>query len=370
MKPLPLEMQQALVDAALSPLRVLTPSMPTADELLPLLRRIDAARVYVNNGPLLRELEARCQRLFGAPMVAVSNGTLAIELALRALDLPPGAGVIVPAVTYVATALAVVNAGLRPVVVDVEPRTWRLDAAYAREIARERPDVAAVIPVAAYGAPVPVEPWEALAETTGLAVVVDAAGCLLQQRASDRLTTCYSLHATKAVGAGEGGLVASASDALRARVADLACFGRGGTNAKMSEYHAAVALASLDLGRLEAKRVHSFMLEAAYVEHLPRSCALQSGAMQTHRTLFPVLLPPRAPRAAQVEQRLASEGIESKRWYRPFLSERGEFFECREGAFAVTDALAAHMLGLPFHGLMQEADVARVCAALERAIAS
>lgn len=348
-----------------APIKLLTPSMPSADELLPYLRQIDMAKVYVNGGGLVRRLESRCGQLLRLPTAAVSNGTLAIELALRALDLPIEAEAVVPAVTYVATGQAIVNARLVPYVVDVDARRWQLtpSALYAQA-------TRVIVPVAAFGTPVDVEAWETVAEKTGCWIVIDAAGALLQQRPSahPRVVTCYSLHATKAVGAGEGGLVASSDARLLERVRDLASFGIGGTNAKMSEYHAAVALASLDLDRLEAKRSTSFALEAAYVEHLPRSCTLQAGPMQTHRTILPVLLPPGAW-AEPVLWRLHAAGIEAKSWYRPFLHERGEFAPYLQGAFPVAEQLAQRLVGLPFHCYMSEADVERVCAVLSEVIA-
>jgi dTDP-4-amino-4,6-dideoxygalactose transaminase len=92
-------------------IRVLIPSMPTADELLPFLREIDERKVYVNGGPLVRRLEAEDRGLDESPCTVVSNGTLSLELALRAMNLPQGCGVLVPAVTYVASAQAIVNAG-------------------------------------------------------------------------------------------------------------------------------------------------------------------------------------------------------------------------------------------------------------------
>ena len=236
-------------------IKVLIPSMPTAEELLPYLRRIDESRVYVNGGQCLYELQDRLEALLHARVAPVANGTLAIDLALRAIELPPGSDVLVPALTFPGTGLAIRNAGHVPVLADCCPLTWQLTPEMAEAIVRERPSIKAVVPVAAFGLPVPADEWKAFHDATHLPLVIDAAGALLQQVVPNRkgIAVCFSLHATKAVGAGEGGAVACVDPALIARVASMASFGPNGTNAKMSEYHAAVALASLAPERLQAK---------------------------------------------------------------------------------------------------------------------
>jgi len=101
---------------------LMMPSLPTARELLPYLERIDAARWYSNFGPLVSEFEARIAASFASAgpcrVVSLSSCTAGIELALRALALPAGAPILVPALTFIATASAVRCAGLSPVSAD------------------------------------------------------------------------------------------------------------------------------------------------------------------------------------------------------------------------------------------------------------
>src|SRR5688572_20188916 len=102
---------------------LLLPSMPSADALLPFLRRIDANRHYTNFGPLCLEFEAwLAQRApardGGWAVTTMANATLALELALQAFDLAPGARVLLPAITFVASATAVLRRGLVPVIAD------------------------------------------------------------------------------------------------------------------------------------------------------------------------------------------------------------------------------------------------------------
>lgn len=350
-------------------IKVLIPSMPTADELLPFLREIDATRHYVKGGPLVRRLEVELSALTRSPCTVVSNGTVSLELALRAMDLPRGSGVLVPAVTFVASAQAIVNAGLQPVICDVAPDTWQLDAEMARSIcAHALPGaISAVMPVAAFGRDVPIAPWEAFAASTGLRVLIDAAGAIYDQCSSTNpaIVISYSLNATKALGAGEGGVVATSDLRLGEHVASLANFGPGGTNARMSEYHAAVALASLNIapdwrGQLGMR----------YFARLPeRTRGGLFGGEQSRRTLLCVALP-RNRSAESVGMALAHDGIETKAWYRPYLDERDEFLQCpKYGPMPNTEMLRQRLLGLPYHAFLTEGDVDFVCKKLEEAIA-
>jgi dTDP-4-amino-4,6-dideoxygalactose transaminase len=350
-------------------IKVLVPDMPTADELLPFLREMDEARVYVKGGPLVRRLERVLSiATGGVPCAVVANGTVSLELALRAMDLPKGSGVLVPAVTFMASGQAIVNADLVPVICDVDLEMWQLTPAIATR-SLDLADVSCVMPVAAFGAPVEVGRWETFIQETGLPVLIDAAGAILEQRESRhlKLHISYSLNATKAIGAGEGGVVVSSDASLIARVADLANFGAGGTNARMSEYHAAVGLASLQRTAPDGLAWRQ-RLAASYSENLPAGARIGGGA-QRGRTLLPVQLP-EGRWAEDVAAALLAAGFETKAWYRPYLDELPQFMPCQKlGPMPVTQMLRQRLLGLPFHAFLTTDDVRQVCYALKDALA-
>ena len=315
-------------------LKVMIPDCPTADEILPFLREIDANRWYSNGGPLVKRLEAR---LGG---VAVSSATLGLELASRHVF--KRLRVRIPAFTFVATATALLRAGFEPVLCDVD------DAWVLKDIDEDS------LPVCPFGAPVP---------PGGL---VDAAAAFGLQREGARV---YSLHATKILPAGEGGIVCGPPDLLD-YVRRQANFGlvagpfshgivvEAGTNAKLSEYHSAVALAALDRAassiawriRLE----NEYRLRLTWLETQDRPVGAYSA--------FPVLVPD----AAEVSRRMAEAGIETRRWYTPTLERHPAFSSLRvDGPLTKCAQLNEQCLCLPFHSEVSINDVDRICEVLK-----
>lgn len=363
-------------------LPLLVPSMPSAARLLPYLEQIDRNAHYTNFGPLndrfeQRLLEAAAPTRQPLHATTLSNCTVALELALQSLDLAPGAKVLIPGITFAATATAVVRAGLQPVIGDVARGTWVLTPDIAQRALSEHA-VAAVMPVSTFGhAHAPGE-WDAFAERTGLPVVIDAAGAYGNQEAGERTDVVYSFHATKSFGAAEGGAVLSTNAERIARIRRLANFGLDtsigqlvelGTNGKMSEYHAAIGLATFDeWPRIRQARIE---LHRAYLDELAAQCPrvrTQDRAVDGIYPLLTVLLPEGVSAASAVES-LAAAGIQSRRWYSPSLhlhpALRGS---ARMASLEVAIDIGERLLGIPFFIGLEAPARARVIAALNAAI--
>lgn len=211
-------------------------------------------------GKWCRELEAGFVDYLGVEAaVAVSSGTSALELTLRALDVGPGDEVITTALTFIATAEAICATGATPVFADVDPKTLQIDAA---EVARLiGPNTVGILPVHLYGAPAPMAELMHLAEAHGIWLVEDAAQAHGARYEGARLgsfgiASCFSFYPGKNLGAaGEGGLVATRDAALAARVSQLRDHGSVakyrheeiGSNARMSEIEAASVALKLPL---------------------------------------------------------------------------------------------------------------------------
>jgi len=368
---------------------LLVPDLPSAAELLPYLRRIDAARWYTNFGPLAREFEGRIEARIadtGEPrqcVVSVSNATLGLEIALMALDLPRGSRVLMPSLTFVATATAAIRAGHVPLFCDIDPDTWLMTPEIAeRAIGSGRVD--AVMPVATYGCPCDAQAWDRFAKHTGLPVVIDAAGAYGNQVCGERFVTVFSLHATKALAAAEGGLVLSADQGYANRVRQASNFGidpsnvdeksagstgllrQEGTNAKLSEYHAAVALAAL--ARWEESASRRVVLHQEYVREINLECPsvrTQARSVTGVYSIFPVCLPHSA-RAVDAYRALEARGIGTRRWYCPPLNMHPSFSHLPvSGELEVCATLGERLLALPFHLHLQTGAVRQVVSALK-----
>jgi dTDP-4-amino-4,6-dideoxygalactose transaminase len=360
---------------------LLVPDMPTADEILPYLRRIDEARWYTNFGPLVKEFERALAAALPAAgtthVTTVANCTLGLELALAASSLPANSRVLVPALTFVATAMAVRRSGHHPVLADVDAGNWLLTPEIAREAIR-RMDIDCVMPVSSFGCPQDAQAWDAFTEETGKPVIVDAAAAFGNQRIGRRTVWVFSLHATKSLGIGEGGFVASADEKLVQRVRQISNFGIDivtgnstlpGTNAKMSEYHAAVGLAAL--ARWQARRRQRVDLAADYSAAIAAACPgvkLQERPGDGAYTIMPVCLP-EGCEIERVRRRLAEARIETRRWYVPLILDHLCLIDVeRCGELPMSMGLAARLLGLPLHLDLSAEDRARVCHELSAAL--
>lgn len=350
---------------------LLVPEMPSPQALLPWLERMHAVRHYSNFGPLVQELESAFAHQFEVDreqLTCVSNATLGIELVLQALNLPVGARVLLPAFTFVATATAVIRAGCLPVLADVDAQTWMMTPEIARSVcARMRID--AVLPVATFGMPHDMRAWQFFEDETGLPVIIDAAAAYGSQWLHDaKGTLIFSLHATKSLPAGEGGVVMSTRPGLAQKVRQLSNFGINlcgaaalpagslaglGTNAKMSEYHAAVGLESMRMWASQSQRRQILQadlrreIESVCGEHVVWQRQGSGGALIAP-TLLCVRLPSMALRA-KLEGACERAHITTRRWYQPLMNQMSIIKQCSHTLEAPhAQALAQTLLGLPF----------------------
>lgn len=375
-----LDRRAAVPQTADAPSRVIPaarPRLPGADAVLPYLRRMDESRCYSNFGPLIGEFEARLAARFNPETSVVTgvNATQVLTLTLQALDLPAGSLVAVPAYTFVATAHAVIAAGLTPWFLDVDAGDWMLRPETVRAALSTAPGpVSAVVPVAAYGALPDLEGWKAFRDDTGIAVVIDAAAAFDQSRDAG-LSTIVSLHATKVLGVGEGGFLATEDPALAARVRQLTTFGFRGarvsevaaTNAKLSEYAGAVGLAALDgwdADRLQFLRTARLMRAA--MTFLPRVRFQTGWGTDWVTSVCVVRLPDGSVDA--VERTLEDLDIQTRRWWDLGCHANPAFAACPRGDLHATDRLGRSVLGLPFAIDMDERDISRVAAGLASAL--
>lgn len=356
---------------------VATPALPPAEEILPYLQRMDASGWYSNFGPLVKALEARLAGRFASPVevVTVANGTLALAIALQALELPQGAYCAVPSWTFVATAHAVRLAGLTPWFVDVDPEGGELTPALlSAALGRAPGPVAAAIPVSVMGRPMDLAAWSDFQEQTGLQVIIDAAAGF-DTVMSAPVPVMVSLHATKALGIGEGAFLVTGDPDLARRWRAVTNFGFMGDriarfpamNAKISEYAAAVGLAALDrwpetrnLYVAAARRLRIALSDEPLVGFQP------GWGLEWISSTCLVSLPEGS--ADAVAALVADHGVETRRWWGEGCHVAPAFAGCPADELPVTQRLSGSCLGIPFSALLQPDQINCIARAMKLAI--
>jgi len=238
------------------PLHVGRPNIGSRDAFMKLAGEMFDRRWLSNDGPLVQEFEQRVAGYHGVKhCVAMCNGTIALEIAIRALKLE--GEVIVPSYTFIATAHALSWQAITPVFADIDPVTHCLDPDAVRRMITPR--TTGIIGVHLWGRAAPVEELQQIADEHGLALMFDAAhafGCSHGGRMIGNFGRCevLSFHATKFFNTFEGGAVLTNDDELAEKMRLMRNFGfesmdkvvHPGTNGKMIEIAAAMGLVNMD----------------------------------------------------------------------------------------------------------------------------
>jgi dTDP-4-amino-4,6-dideoxygalactose transaminase len=359
---------------------VAKPRLPLASAILPYLKEIDANHWYTNSGHLWFRFQGKLADHWGVDnndVALVANATLGLTLALQASGARPGSICLMPSWTFVASAGAVIQAGLKIHFVDVDPTTWMPDpAALAARDDLDR--IGAILIVSPFGMPFDMAQWDALSERTGIPVIVDAAASFDSLRAGGPLAVgrspmIVSLHATKVFGIGEGGAVVSRDPEWLERFRRLTNFGfygsrlamSAGINAKVSEYAAAIGLASFDMW--PAARAKFAALTERYRQNLGPDGVVgimpRFGEGWVTSTMSVTWPGDRADGPA----RLAAEGIATLNWWGAGCHVQPAFADSARDDLPVTDELGRLVVGLPFWLDMTLTQIDAVCDSINRA---
>ncbi len=346
------------------------------------------------DGPFCRRVEERLGTQLGSPRVLLTTScTHALELALMALGVGAGHEVIVPSFTFVSTANAVLRAGARPVLVDIEERTLGLDP---EQVERHlTPRTRALLPVHYAGIACDMPPLFEIARRKGLKIVEDAAqglGATLDGQALGALgdAGCFSFHETKNVTCGEGGAlavrdpeVAQRAEIIREKGTNRSAFLRGevdkytwiaeGSSYVLSDLLAAVLDAQLDkqdeIARRRARiaaRYRSELAAWAKAHGVRLPPVLPDRTVNDH--IFYLLLPDAAAQATCLAA-LKARGVGATFHYVPLHSAPfGQGLGQGGGPYPVTERIASTLVRLPLHPLLDDADVSRVVGAVSASL--
>jgi len=330
------------------------------------------ARGMLTNGPLVRELEERAAAILGVDhVVAVSSCTTGLMLAVRALA--PVGEVVMPSFTFSASAHAVAWNGVEPRFVECYPETFQVDVDSA-EAGSE--GIGAILATHVFGAPCSVEALTTLAADRGVPLLFDAAhgfGALRRGTPVSRFgdVSVFSLTPTKPLVAGEGGLVAT----MRTDIAESVRMGRDygnpgnydtqfvGLNGRMSEMHAATALASLE--QFPAMQRLRVAIADRYVELLRdiagmRTQVVDTGDVSTYKDFTIAVDESFGVDRDTLRRALAAEGVDTRCYFDPPVHRQTAYARPRLASLPITDRLAASVMSLPIYPALTLGSVERI----------
>ena len=347
---------------------VTKPYLPSKEEYFKYLDDIWNRHWLTNNGPLVNELELKISEYLEVPnFLFMSNGTIALQIAIKALDLK--GEIITTPFSYVATTSSIVWEGCKPVYVDIDPNTLNIDPNKIEEAITE--NTSAILATHVYGNPCDVEAIEKLALKHNLKVIYDGAHCFGVKYKGRSLfeygdISTVSFHATKLFHTVEGGGVFSSNSELMHKMAYQRNFGHDGPeafyglgiNGKNSEFHAAMGLVVL-------KKMHDIIERrkelSDYYDDKLRGLELEkpSGSSDTvyNYAYYPVIFPDEDQLLRCIKKLNRSE-IYSRRYFHPSLDQL-PFVEKKN--LPITGFISQRILCLPLYHELSVEEIDLIC---------
>ncbi len=313
--------------------------------------------------------------------IAVANGTAALHLALLAHGIPAGQDVLVPPLSFIASASTVLLVGARPVFVDIDGSAYTMDPAKLPDAVTRK--TAAVMPVHLYGQTAEMEPILEAAKERDLPVIEDACqahGAEYHGTKAGNLgdTACFSFYATKNMTTGEGGLIATDDEEVARRARLLRDHGQAskyehvqlGYNLRMTEIAAAIGLVQLEKleGWVRDRRRHAHALTKG-LDGIEGLVAPAEGNWMVHSFYqYVVRVEPTFPLARdEIVQTLTEEGIGCRPSYPMPLYKQKVFRDLRvRGKCSVAEGVVGRLFELPVHPGLRSGDLDRILEAVDR----
>jgi len=343
--------------------------LPPIDEYILYLKKIWDSNQLTNNGQLVRELEVRLKAYLGVKnLFFVNNGTIALQIAIKALDLH--GEVITTPFSYVATTSSLVWEGCKPVFVDIDPITLCLDPKKIE--AAITPSTTGILATHVYGIPCDVEMIKRIADKHRIKVIYDAAHTFGAKYQGQSLVSygdisTLSFHATKLFHTVEGGAVITDNDDLAHRISYMRNFGHKspeefwgiGINGKNSEFHAAMGLCNLPL-------IEKIIFGRKQVSEWYDSSLRESGLLkpilpegtQYNYAYYPVLFPNEEILLYARDELNASQ-VFPRRYFYPSLNM---ISYTNSGSLTISEDIVRRVLCLPLYNGLLQGDIAEISA--------
>jgi len=310
-------------------LRVTKTYLPPLEDYVKYLKRIWESHHLTNGGPLVQELEARIKKYLGVKhFFFTSNGTVAIQLAIKALGIKKN--VITTPFTYVATVNSLLWENCQPIFVDIDPENFSIQSELIE--AAITPETEAILAVHVYGLPGDLKKTQEIATKHNLHLIYDGAhafGVEIEGKSIFNFgdISTFSFHATKLVQSAEGGGIATNNDEIAEKIALYRSFGHKeddyycvGINGKNSELHAAMGLCSLDhLEEILENRKRISELYNRSLQNVPVFLPSVPSHIKHNYSYYPVLFKTEE-QLLHVRDLLLERNISPRRYFYPSLN--------------------------------------------------
>ena len=353
-------------------------SLPTMDEYVEEIKELWETHWLTNMGVKPRQLQKELLEYLKVSHIdLLTNGHMALELSLQALDLRKDGEVITTPFTFASTTHAIVRNGLKPVFCDINPYDFTIDVNKIEKLITEK--TCAIVPVHVYGNICNVEEIERIAEQYGLKVIYDAAhsfGITYKGRGIGEFgdVSCFSFHATKVFNTIEGGAVCFHDEEFGRKLYGLKNFGiRGlelvdsiGANAKMNEFCAAMGICNLR--HINEEIYKRKMAVECYRKRFEKISGLQLNPIQqdvmSNYSYFTVVFDKNifGYDRDEIYEKLKARGIVARKYFYPLTN----MFECYKGAYEENPTpialdISKRVLALPLYADIDSNDINRIC---------
>lgn len=354
---------------------VTKPFSPPIDEYQKLIEGIWKRNWFTNNGPLVNDLELKLKDYLGLKhLIYVTNGTIAIQLALKALQINDE--VITTPFSYVATTSSLVWEGCKPIFVDIDSETFNIDPNKIEEAITE--NTQAILATHCFGNPCDVEAIDKIAKKYNLKVIYDAAHCFGTKFKGKSIfewgdISTTSFHATKLFHTVEGGAVFTKDTGLIKQLAWRRNFGHDGPedfigvgiNGKNSEFHAAMGIVNLNYISqiLESRKIQASFYRKILADKnliMPKI----HNDVEFNNSYFPIVFKNEVE-LLRVKKELEVSGIFPRRYFFPTLSSLNYVDNC---STPIADHIAKSILCLPMYFDLGELEIEMICRRILRVL--
>ena len=348
---------------------VTNPSLAPLDEYIDILKEVWETGILTHNGPLVQKLEKEiCLKIGLKNFISVSNGTIALQMAIKALDLK--GEIITTPFTWIATISAIKWEGCTPIFCDIDKKTLNIDPNKIERLITE--NTVAIMPVHVFGNPCDIIGIEKIAKNNNLKVIYDAAhavGSTYEGRSILEFgdISATSLHATKILNTAEGGGCITTNSKLNDKLKRIRFFGHNeskddivedGFNGKMTEVHAALGLANIKyLNKILSDRISKSKI---YYDGLRINEDLSFQEVkfgQTNSSYFPLIFKDEN-QLLSIQKILNKDNIFPRRYFFPSVNLFNNIFKYHR--CNISENIANRILCLPLYYELEESKIRKI----------